>query len=371
MRDANDTRRRSGCRRSRRRRRRRRRELRRARREDVAVDALVVVDHAHVAEPRLEDAPAGCTIDRVDPAHRLDHRCLVVADEARYPVLHHLGNRAAPARDHRRAAGERFDHHQSERLRPVNREEQRARASQKPRLVVAADLPQELDVTAEQRANRFLAVRAVDGVDLRSDLERQAGRRGDANRRIDAFLRRDAAEKREVASVAASHREARDRQAVMNGRVPVGGRQRPALRVADRDERRARIRGEHDRQVGHVEPPVQRRHDRRVRQRRQRQPDVVHVIVDDVEAPRERGDALDLRDVVRQGVDHDGIEAQRARSPRDETRPRDGIAAREERDLVAATEELFRQIADDAFGAAVEMGRNAFVQRSYLGEAHS
>ena len=42
-------------------------------------------------------------------------------------LLDHLGHRAVAGRDHRRPAGHRLDHHQAERLLPLDREERRAR----------------------------------------------------------------------------------------------------------------------------------------------------------------------------------------------------------------------------------------------------
>ena len=66
---------------------------------------------------------------------------LVVHDEAGHAVVDHLGHRAAVERDHRRAAGHRLDHHQAERLRPVDREQQRVGARQECRLLASLISP--------------------------------------------------------------------------------------------------------------------------------------------------------------------------------------------------------------------------------------
>ena len=67
-------------------------------------------------------------------------------------IVDHLGHRAAVERDHRRAAGHRLDHHQAERLRPVDREQQRMRAGQERRLLAVVDLADELDPRAARRS---------------------------------------------------------------------------------------------------------------------------------------------------------------------------------------------------------------------------
>jgi hypothetical protein len=55
------------------------------------------------------------------------------------------------------------------------------------------------------------------------------------------------------------------------------------------------------------------------------------------------------------------IEAKRPRATGDEARARLRIAAREERDVVPERDEFLGEIRHDAFGAAIELGRDAFV----------
>ena len=48
-----------------------------------------------------------------------------------------------------------------------------------------------------------------------------------------------------------------------------------------------------------------------------------------------------------------------------------GIARREERDVVAAAHELFREPGDDALGPSIQPRRDALEQRGNLSDAHS
>jgi hypothetical protein len=125
-------------------------------------------------------ATRACGVDRL--VDRVD-------DEAGRPVLDHLGHRSAAECHHGDAARERFDHHQTERLRPVDREEQRARVAEKLVLVLLADLADVLDQRmVEQRADVALEVGFVGGVDLGRYAQRLPARQRDGDGAIDPFL---------------------------------------------------------------------------------------------------------------------------------------------------------------------------------------
>ena len=82
----------------------------------------------------------------------------IVADETRDAVVEDLGNRAAANGHDRRATGERLDHHQAERLGPVDREQQRPGATEKRALLRLGDLAAVLDERmVQQRLDRAVS----------------------------------------------------------------------------------------------------------------------------------------------------------------------------------------------------------------------
>ena len=158
-----------------------------------------------------------CARDMREAVDGADRAFLVLDDEARDAVLDDLRHGPAIVSDHRAAAGHRLDHHETERLRPVDRDKQRDRTAQERSLVLVADLADVFDIARpiEQRLDLLVVVVAIRPVDLRGDLERHAAMLRDVDRAIDPLLRRDAPEKREVgwrdrAAASASFREDRD-----------------------------------------------------------------------------------------------------------------------------------------------------------------
>src|SRR5690606_14881876 len=163
------------------------------------VQAKVVAGHALRGEALLEDLAASRAVERAGPAHRGHRLVAALHDEAGDAFVDDLRHRAVAPGDHRRAAGHRLDHHQSEGLGPVDRKEQRARVAEELRFLLVADLAEVFDARLlEQRFDHVLEVFAVRPVDLRRDAQRQAGRARDRDRAVDALLRRDAPEEREV-----------------------------------------------------------------------------------------------------------------------------------------------------------------------------
>ena len=101
--------------------------------------------------------------------------------------------------DHRRAAGHGLDHHQAERFRPVDREQQRLGVAEKCRFLAVTDLAHELDQgMVQQRLDDLVEVCRIHGVNLGGDLQRQARALGDRDGTVRAFLGRDPAKEGEV-----------------------------------------------------------------------------------------------------------------------------------------------------------------------------
>src|ERR1017187_9920101 len=204
------------------------------------VDVDVVPHHARRVEAGVECPPARAAVERRDsrdgPGRLLD----AFDDEARHAVLEDLRNRAVPPRDDGRSTGERLDHHQPERLGPVDREEQRGGVPEELLLVASADLADVLHEgprLPEQGLDLRPEVAQLLWIDLRGDLELHPGALRDRDRTVEPLLRRDPAEEGEVVPGALDERIHLARQPVRNRRLPVRVRNRPPLSVGDRDGR--------------------------------------------------------------------------------------------------------------------------------------
>src|SRR5262245_1050078 len=108
------------------------------------IDAHVVFRHARGVKASFEHLPAATAIKTRQTSDRA-RRFLHILDDETGAVFHNFRHGAVGPCDHRRAAGHRLDHHQAERLRPINREEQRIRPAQKFLLLLTADLADEFD----------------------------------------------------------------------------------------------------------------------------------------------------------------------------------------------------------------------------------
>ena len=190
-------------------------------RYQLPVNVEVVDRHAARQEPLLEVSPHTGARQLDDALRRRDRLVQRVDDVARDPVAHHLRHRAASKRDHRRTAGHRLDHHQPERLRPVDREQQRRRVAQEVVLLRLADLTHELDARVGHHGfDLRLEVFLILLVDLGGDLQRHAQPHRDVDRAIEALLGRHPAQKRQVAPRPRPCRIQLGRQPVVHGRAP-------------------------------------------------------------------------------------------------------------------------------------------------------
>ena len=136
---------------------------------------------------------------------------------------------------------------------------------------------------------------------------------------------------------------------------------------ADRDEARRRV-GERIGGPRKVEPTVEGRDDRDRRDSGEQQVRPLKMGVDDVELVRAIQDGPHRREDVRERVSGVVGGAKRQRDGRDVPPGHPGVAAREGRDLVAATDQFLHQLVDDPFGAPVAERRDAFERWSDLGD---
>ena len=116
---------------------------------------------------------------------------------------------------------------------------------------------------------------------------------------------------------------------------------------------------------------MQRRDERRVELREQRERHVVEVKVQHVEFMRTLTHAFEQQHVRREGVADRRIEAQRARPCGFERRTGFGVAACEQRHIVAEVHERIGEVGHHALGAAVEFRGDCFVQRCNLCDSHN
>ena len=115
-------------------------------------------------------------------------------------------------------------------FRPINREQQRHRIAEKTALLVFADLADKFEQRiVEQWQDCILEVVAVDGVDFRSNLQRQTDFARDGDCLVETFLGRYPAEKSEIPARPVAEAMQIARQPVLHRAVPVGPAERRPL----------------------------------------------------------------------------------------------------------------------------------------------
>ena len=153
----------------------------------------------------------------------------------------------------------------------------------------------------------------------------------------------------------------------MSGRNPVHRRQRSALRVADRDQRRISKSFVHRMKIGDVEASVHRRNGWHFRQAREWERPIVYVGVHDVEIVAGALENLrQHRQLQRCAEFRLALQPQRLPASRHEVRPRNRIPGREQRHLMPASHKFLGDVRHHALGATVEPGRHTFIQRRDL-----
>src|SRR5262252_6077213 len=203
--------------------------------EERSVDIKIVFGHVPGGETTLECSAHFAPIEPCDLIDGLERFALGVDDEAGAARLDDFGNRSAVPGDDRSSACHGFDHDQSEGFRPADREYQRQRVGEKLRLVLRADLANELDQRIiEERADDAVEIDLVGTVHLGSDTQRNACGPCEPYGTVRPLLRCNPAKKGEIAAVGVVRVPVPLRRDPMwNGGKPVGIGQRVSLVIGD------------------------------------------------------------------------------------------------------------------------------------------
>jgi hypothetical protein len=116
----------------------------------------IVRGHARGRKSLLEPPPDSVTIERKHPRQHPQRLIHCVNNGARDALVDDFRNRTPAECKDTCAARHRLDHHQAERLRPIDREQKRQRLAQEFRLAALIDLADELDPRIA-RKRRFQA----------------------------------------------------------------------------------------------------------------------------------------------------------------------------------------------------------------------
>lgn len=162
------------------------------------VDRLILLDHGvdrELTRDRIAAVGSGRQ-RRTDTGGQIFE---AGANPPVHAVLHDFLDRAAGKREHRSAAGHRFDHDESERLLPLNREQERSSPGEQRVFLCRIDLANVFDLTAvDVRGNLLLPVLPEDRLDLSSELQPDTRTARRANGEVRRLARMDATEKGDV-----------------------------------------------------------------------------------------------------------------------------------------------------------------------------
>src|ERR1700680_5003434 len=118
----------------------------------------------------LEMPPAISSVDLANPFHRIYGRINIGHDETRNPIRDDLRNRSERMRNYGGSTGQRLDHYQPKRLRPINGKQQRGSISQESIFLRGSDFANETDKgMIEQPLTDALEVLPVRAIDLGGD----------------------------------------------------------------------------------------------------------------------------------------------------------------------------------------------------------
>src|SRR6266853_5736529 len=135
-----------------------------------SVNIQVALSHALGGEMLLEMLPAISSVDLAHPLQSIDGGIDIGHDETRGPIRDDLWHRAERIRYYGCPTGQRLDHYQPKRLRPINGKQERGSISQESIFLRGSDFANELDKRMiEQRLNDFLEVLPVRTIDLGGD----------------------------------------------------------------------------------------------------------------------------------------------------------------------------------------------------------
>src|SRR5229473_4033038 len=205
--------------------------------------ALVLGRHHHGREALLEYLAAALPRQFSDLGDRPHEVVYSRRYQARNARAQHLRHRATGPRDHRSTTRQRLDHRQPEWLGPVHREEHRQRAAKEILLLGVVNFTEKFDPGGgEQRLDYRIKVVAIDPIDLGRNLEWNPGAPCNFDRKVRSLLGCDTAQEGEVGAGAGVEAQKILRQAVINRSEPVHERERAALLVTDRDQRKVGVR---------------------------------------------------------------------------------------------------------------------------------
>src|SRR5678809_1062505 len=108
----------------------------------------VVLRHTPRRKSLLEASAYTTAIEFAKSLDCPDSLGFVLYDETGHPVVEHFRDRAPTKRDDRRAAGHGFNHHETERLRPINWKQQRGGIREKSLFRLIIDFADQLNLFA-------------------------------------------------------------------------------------------------------------------------------------------------------------------------------------------------------------------------------
>lgn len=314
-------------------------------------------------------APACVRVQGLGPGDGPGQFVRVIADHARDPVGDHLRDRAAAQGDDGRATDHRLDHHDAERLLPLDREQQATGARQQLSLADRVGLAEHVVVVGEQRPHAVLEVLLFRGLTaFAGQYQRDAGLVRGPQRQVRTLVRRIPAQKQCVVMLFGLERPLVDAQRIVYAANPIQLRSQLPLTVADGHQADVAAelavvgmqvvvdRAVHGDHRGHAQPLVDRG---------------VHrpgkgVVVHDVDAVLfgDPGDgAAHLQRVHDLGV---GLAQPLGHGPvpqRDEPGRRARFAGAEQGDLVSAGHQHVGEIGHDGLHAAVPVRRDVEIRR--------
>src|SRR5258707_11110775 len=180
-------------------------------------------------------------VEFAEPTDGLDGFGFPIHDKAGDAVVDDFRYRAGPERDNRRAARHGFNHHQAERLRPVDRKQQSRGTGEKLLLGRIINFANQPDLVAvDLRFKPFLEVTPLPTWYFRRDAKRHSGGARNADCGLRALLGGEPAEKGKIRSAFEAGTKQIGRQTVIHGTKPVRIAKRGALIVRNRNEGSAR-----------------------------------------------------------------------------------------------------------------------------------
>src|SRR5215207_6279337 len=149
----------------------------------------IVFGHPLSREPLLKTVANPSTVKIPQPPDRLSGLLLPVDNQSGHALIDNFRHRARSKRDYWCAAGHRFDHHQTEGLRPINRKQQSRRAGEKLLFGFIIDFASKTDLIAiNLRFKLFLEIAPFGTWYFGCDTKRHLRCARDSNGSIGSFF---------------------------------------------------------------------------------------------------------------------------------------------------------------------------------------